>query len=52
VKNQLSSTIGQEKSCDRSLMTIEADLTNDIDFEEIIAKFAKLKYPGKQLCNF
>jgi len=33
-------------------MTIEADLTNDIDFEEIIAKFAKLKYPGKQLCNF
>ncbi|CAM1312002.1 Uncharacterised protein r2_g2233 [Pycnogonum litorale] len=49
VKNQLRSTVGQEKLCDLSLLTIESDLTRGIDFEGITAKFAKLKYRKKAM---
>lgn len=49
VKNQLRSTVGQEKLCDLSLLTIEADLTNNINFESIVAEFAKLKSRKKTL---
>ncbi|CAM1297492.1 Uncharacterised protein r2_g681 [Pycnogonum litorale] len=49
VKNQLRSTVGQEKLCDLSLLTIESDLTRGIDFEGIIAKFAKLKSRKKAM---
>lgn len=49
VKNQLHSTVGQEKLCDLSLLTIEADLTNNINFESIVAEFAKLKSRKKTL---
>jgi hypothetical protein len=41
VKNQLRSTVGQDKLCDLSLLTIESDLTKEIDFQDIIANFAK-----------
>ena len=44
VNNQLRSTVGQDKMCDLSLLTIEAVLTNNINFERIVAEFAKLKY--------
>ncbi|CAM1329396.1 Uncharacterised protein r2_g3859 [Pycnogonum litorale] len=47
VKDQLRSTVGQEKLCDLSLLTIESDLTRD--FEGIIAKFAKLKSRKKAM---
>ena len=49
VKNQLRSTVGQEKLCDLSLLTIEADLTNNINYESIVAEFAKLKSRKKTL---
>jgi len=42
VKNQLRSTISQDKLCDLSILTIEADLTNNIDFECVVSEFAKL----------
>jgi hypothetical protein len=43
VKNQLRSTVGQDKLCDLSLLTIEADLINNINFENVVTEFAKLK---------
>jgi SAM-dependent MidA family methyltransferase len=49
VKNQLRSTVGQDTLCDLSLLTIEADLTNNINFESIVAEFAKLKCRKKTL---
>ena len=41
VKNQLRSTLCQEKLSNLSLLAIESDLTKDIDFQDIIDDFAK-----------
>jgi hypothetical protein len=49
VKNQLRSTLGQDKLCDLSLLTIEADLTKDIDFNNTIDDFARMKSRKKPL---
>ena len=49
VKNQLRSTVGQDKMCDLPLLTIEADLTNNINFESIIAEFDELKSRKKAM---
>jgi hypothetical protein len=49
VKTQLRSTVDQDKLCDLSLLTIEADLTNSINFENILAEFAKLKSRKKAM---
>ena len=51
VKNQLRSTVGQDKLCDLSLLTTEAELTNKTDFEcrPIVSKFAQLKCRRKPM---
>jgi hypothetical protein len=49
VKNQLRSTVGQDRLCDLSLLTIEADLANNINFENIVAEFAILKSRKKAM---
>lgn len=49
VKNQLRSAVGQDKLCDLSLMTIEANLTKNINFEKVVAEFAKLKSRKKPI---
>ena len=33
----------QEKLCNLSLLAIESDLTKDVDFQDIIDDFAKMK---------
>jgi hypothetical protein len=48
VKNQLRSTVGQDKLCDLSLLTIESDLTKEIDFQDIIANFATTKNKSRK----
>ena len=51
VKNQLRSTVDQDKLCDLYLLTIEADLINniDLDFECIVSQFAKLNL--EKICH-
>ena len=43
VRNELRSTICEEKLCALSLLCIESDLTKDIDFQDVIDDFAKMK---------
>ncbi|XP_068245391.1 zinc finger MYM-type protein 1-like [Palaemon carinicauda] len=43
VKNQLRSTMSQDKLCNLALLTIESDLTRNIDFQSIIDDFANMK---------
>ena len=49
VNDQLRSTAGQDELWDLSLLTIEADLTNNINFESIVAEFAKLNSRKKAM---
>jgi hypothetical protein len=50
VENQLRSTVGQASFVrDLSLLTSEVDLTNNINFESIVAEFAKLKCRKKTM---
>ena len=49
VKNQLRSTLSQDKLCNLSLLTIESDLTKEIDFQDIIDDFAKAKSRKKSV---
>jgi len=51
VKNQLHSTVDQDKLFDLYLLTIEADLTNniDLDLEYIVSQFAKLNL--EKICH-
>lgn len=43
IKNELRSTMLQERLTSLSLMSIECDILNTIDFEEVINDFAHLK---------
>ena len=43
VKNELRSTLCEDKLCNLSLLCIESDLTKDIDFQDVIDDFAKMK---------
>ncbi|KAF2902978.1 hypothetical protein ILUMI_03205 [Ignelater luminosus] len=43
IKNELRSTMLQERLASLSLMSIECDVLKDIDFEEVINDFACLK---------
>jgi len=43
VKNYLRSTIGQQRMNNLSLLTIECDLTNIIEHDDVIDTFAECK---------
>ena len=43
IKNQLRSTLGKEKLTNLCILSIDADLTEKINFDEIINNFAELK---------
>ena len=48
VKNHLRSTLTQVKLCNLTLLTIESDLTKEIDFEDILNDFAKIRPKPKK----
>lgn len=50
IKNELRSTMLQERLTSLSLMSIECDILNTIDFEDVINDFAHLK-SRINLCN-
>ena len=43
IKSYLRSTMGQSRLSDLAMLSIERDTVNDIDFDEVIDKFAVLK---------
>lgn len=43
IKNYLRSTMGQSRLSDLALLSIESDTVKDIDFDEVIDRFAALK---------
>jgi len=51
VLNQQRSTVDQDKLCDLSFLTIEADLTNNIDFECFVSEFCEIDKKKKKQCR-
>lgn len=49
VKNHLRSKLSQDKLCNLALLTIESDLTKDINFQDTIDAFAKFKSRRKAI---
>jgi len=43
IKNYLRSTMGQSRLSDLALLSIESDMVKDIDFDDVIDRFAALK---------
>ena len=43
IKNYLRSTMGQSRLSDLAILSIESDMVKDVDFDEVIDKFAALK---------
>ncbi|ESO02950.1 hypothetical protein HELRODRAFT_81101, partial [Helobdella robusta] len=43
IKNYLRSTMGQSRLSDLAILSIERDLAKEVDFDEVIDKFASLK---------
>ena len=43
IKNELRTSMGQNRLSALSLMAIESDLVKELDFEDLVADFAKAK---------
>ena len=43
IKNYLRSTMGQSRLSDLAILSIESDMVKDIDFDDVIDRFAALK---------